>query len=130
MWWQVLLSNAVTLDNIWPRTSLAETVLLALFCWFLGLLSGVLLTTLVISARCRHLLWVLVCEGLRSAPIFSPEERIAAYRCVVHERWRLGLWIADSCRGQHLSSPIASGHSRERGLLGVGSDSARTCAHS
>ena len=36
MWWQVLLSNAVTWANICPRTSLAETVLLALFCWFLG----------------------------------------------------------------------------------------------
>ena len=82
--WQVLLSNLITWANVCPRsTSLAETLLLCAFCWFLGFLSGAAVVILLVSARCRHILWLLIGEFLgppRTPATPSGESRLAGYR--------------------------------------------------
>ena len=80
MWWQALLSNLVTLTQICPRTTFAETALLCLGCWFLGFLTGGALAVFILSTRCRQVCWALH-RGLPShATSAHPEERIAGYR--------------------------------------------------
>ena len=66
--------------NLCPRTSLAETILLGATCWVLGFISGACVATLIISARCRQVLWLLVREAVANVPAPLTKNRLVAYR--------------------------------------------------
>ena len=78
--WQLALGGFLSSLNLCPRTTLAESLLLALSCWVLGFICGSLVTVLIVSQRCRQLVGLLLRELVRPLPIQSPEDRLAGYR--------------------------------------------------
>ena len=79
--WQVILSQLVSWANVCPRSaSLAEFILLCGLSRFVGFLCRAITFTLLLSSRCRDLLWVLISELFKPPARPAPESRLAGYR--------------------------------------------------